>query len=173
MCHMQYRRPGFDCEILLIANCEFFYNSQSKESQEKEYAVTRDHAPFAQTRVFNHVQLSIVEMSIRRYFKSIVNLPTPSQAQLSPNVLREVNQAVTAALEREEAGNQARPSEVKSESTTLLSHLRIALLLDDTQLKMAMQQLLRSLRPPMALERAPCGLPAWQFAIIRIAIWLV
>ena len=45
---MYYRRPGFDCEILLIANCEFFYNSQSKESQEKEYAVTRDHAPFAQ-----------------------------------------------------------------------------------------------------------------------------
>ena len=45
---MGYRRPGFDCDILLIANCEFFYNSQSKESQEKEYAVTRDHAPFAQ-----------------------------------------------------------------------------------------------------------------------------
>ena len=58
---MIYRRPGFDCEILLIANCEFFYNSQSKESQEKEYAVTCDHAPFAQTRVFNHVQLSIVD----------------------------------------------------------------------------------------------------------------
>ena len=57
---------------------------------------------------YNHVQLSIVEMSIRRYFKSTVNLPTPSQVQLSPNVLREVNQAVTAALEREEAGNQAK-----------------------------------------------------------------
>ena len=47
-------------------------------------------------------------MSIRRYFKSTVNLPTPSQAQLSPNVLREVNRAVTAALEREGAGNQAK-----------------------------------------------------------------
>ena len=32
-------RSGFDCEILLIANCEFFHNSQSKESQEKEYAI--------------------------------------------------------------------------------------------------------------------------------------
>ena len=52
---------------------------------------------------YNHAQLSIVEMSIRRYFKSTVNLPTPSQAQL-----REVNQAVTTALEREEAGNQAK-----------------------------------------------------------------
>ena len=34
-----YRRSGFDCEILLIANCEFFHNSQSKESQEKEYSI--------------------------------------------------------------------------------------------------------------------------------------
>ena len=32
--HRLYRRSGFDCEILLIANCEFFHNSQSKESQE-------------------------------------------------------------------------------------------------------------------------------------------
>ena len=57
----------------------------------------------------NHVQLLIVEMSICRYFKATVNLPTPSQAQLSPNVIREVNQAVTAALEREEApGNQVK-----------------------------------------------------------------
>ena len=52
--------------------------------------------------------MSIVEMSIRRYFKSTVNLPIPSQAQLSPNVLREVNQAVIAALEREKVGNQAK-----------------------------------------------------------------
>ena len=36
---MIYRRSGFDCEILLIANCEFFLNSQSKESQEKEYSI--------------------------------------------------------------------------------------------------------------------------------------
>ena len=34
-----YRRSGFDCEILLIANCEFFHNSQSKESQEKDYSI--------------------------------------------------------------------------------------------------------------------------------------
>ena len=32
-------RSGFDCEILLIANCEFFHNSQSKESQEKDYSI--------------------------------------------------------------------------------------------------------------------------------------
>ena len=36
---MIYHRSGFDCEILLIANCEFFLNSQSKESQEKEYSI--------------------------------------------------------------------------------------------------------------------------------------
>ena len=35
----EYRRLGFDCEILLIANCEFFHNFQSKELQEKEYAI--------------------------------------------------------------------------------------------------------------------------------------
>ena len=34
-----YRRSSFDCEILLIANCEFFHNSQSKESQEKDYSI--------------------------------------------------------------------------------------------------------------------------------------
>ena len=33
------RRSGFECEILLIANCEFVYKTQSKELQEKEYAM--------------------------------------------------------------------------------------------------------------------------------------
>ena len=48
-CDQKYRRSGFDCEILLIANCEFFLNSQSKESQLKEYAMNsiRNHAPSA------------------------------------------------------------------------------------------------------------------------------
>ena len=56
---------------------------------------------------YNRVQLSSVEMSIHRYFKSKVNLPTTIQAQLSPNVVIEVNQAVTAAIERKESRNQA------------------------------------------------------------------
>ena len=30
---MEYCRSGFDCETLMIANCEFFWSSQSKESQ--------------------------------------------------------------------------------------------------------------------------------------------
>ena len=72
---------------------------------------------------YNHVHLSI-----HHYFKSKVNLPTPSQVQLSPNVLREVNQAVTAALEREEFGKQA--SKVKSDSTMCLSCLRSGVLLE-------------------------------------------
>ena len=40
----------FECEILLIVNCEFLYKMQSKESQEKEFAmnnniITCDHIP--------------------------------------------------------------------------------------------------------------------------------
>ena len=44
---LHYRRSGFECEILLIANCEFLHKTQSKESQEKENAmnITRDHTP--------------------------------------------------------------------------------------------------------------------------------
>ena len=53
---MTYCRSGFECEILLIANCEFLHKTQSKESQEKEYAmnnVTRDHTPFARYRRYH------------------------------------------------------------------------------------------------------------------------
>ena len=66
-------------------------------------------------------------MSIRRYFKSTVNLPTPSQAQLSPNVLREVNQAVTAALEREEAGNQAKQGKKRKYNASFTPEDRAAI----------------------------------------------
>ena len=48
----QYCRTGFDCEILLIVNCKFFHTAQSKQLQEKEYAmnnITCDLTPFAQT----------------------------------------------------------------------------------------------------------------------------
>ena len=45
----------------------------------------------------------------RRYFKPTVNLPTTSQAQMSPEILKEVNQVVKAGLERaEETGNQGK-----------------------------------------------------------------
>ena len=47
--------------------------------------------------------LSIVDkttMSLCRYFRPSTNVPMSSQMQLAPNVLREVNQAVTAALQR-------------------------------------------------------------------------
>ena len=40
----------FECEILLIANCESLHKMQSKESQEKEYTInniTHDLTPFA------------------------------------------------------------------------------------------------------------------------------
>ena len=45
---------GYECEILLIANCKFLYKTQSKEPQEKEYKMNNiicDHTPFAQARV--------------------------------------------------------------------------------------------------------------------------
>ena len=91
---------------------------------------------------YNHVQLSVVELSIHRYYRSKINLPKPSQVQLSPNVLREVNHAVTAVLECEELGNLA--SKVKSESTTRLSWLRIRLLLEGVASPLGNSQLLQS-----------------------------
>ena len=38
-----YRRLGFDCKILMIANCEFFRSLQSKGSQSttQAYSITR------------------------------------------------------------------------------------------------------------------------------------
>ena len=45
-------------------------------------------------------------MSLHWYFKPASTLPTPNQAQLAPNVLREVNQVVTEALQREEEGSK-------------------------------------------------------------------
>ena len=33
MTHVHYRRPLFNCEILIIANCEVFHNSQLLETQ--------------------------------------------------------------------------------------------------------------------------------------------
>ena len=46
--------------------------------------------------------------TISSHQQASINLPTPSQAQLSLNVLWEVNQAVTAALQCLEAGSQAK-----------------------------------------------------------------
>ena len=42
-------------------------------------------------------------MSLRRYFKPTNKLPTADEAGLSANVVKEVNQVVTSALERSEA----------------------------------------------------------------------
>ena len=45
-------------------------------------------------------------MSLRRYFQPATTLPTASQTQLLPNVLKEVNQAVRAALQPKEYGGR-------------------------------------------------------------------
>ena len=90
-------------------------------------------------------------MSICRYFKSTVNRPTPSQAQLSSNVLREVNQAVTAALEREEVGNQAKQGTKWKHNASFTPEDGAAIG-----------------RYVAKVEGVAC-----PFAIIRITIWLV
>ena len=38
-----YRRTGFNCENLIIANCEFFYSSQTFDSQKISYAIVHKH----------------------------------------------------------------------------------------------------------------------------------
>ena len=117
-------------------DCEFFHTSWSKELHEKLYAmnnITLHLAPFAQglntCSLLHSMAQSRSTVDCWDEYSSIfqvkVNLPTPSQMQLSSNILREANQAVTAVLKHEEVGNQA--SKVKSESTTRLSCLRIAL----------------------------------------------
>jgi len=55
-----------------------------------------------------HVRRTILNTIVfRQYFKPMVNPPTTSQVQMSPSVLKRVNQEVKAALECEEAGRQA------------------------------------------------------------------
>ena len=61
-----YRRLGFECEILLITNCEFLYKTQWKESQEKEYAmnnVTCDHTPFARVLTCDRKHARVIDIS--------------------------------------------------------------------------------------------------------------
>ena len=79
---MLYRRLGFECEILLIANCEFLHKMQSKESQEKEYAtnnVIRDllHAYLLVIPQACMYSCRLSRMSLLRFFKPTANLPTP------------------------------------------------------------------------------------------------
>ena len=60
---------------------------------------------------------TIIEMSIRCYFQPRANLPTPSQVQMSPSMLKEVNQAVTAVLDCE-GGNQDKRGKKRKYSTS-------------------------------------------------------
>ena len=97
---MEYCRLGFECEILLIVNCEFLHKKQSKELHKKEYAmnnVTYDHTPFARMLACMRSQTCTCyryhacslylhaytyscrssRMSRLRFFKPTANLPTP------------------------------------------------------------------------------------------------
>ena len=46
-------------------------------------------------------------MSLRRYFKPASDLPTSSEAQLSLNIIKEVNKTVAATLHRVEENKKA------------------------------------------------------------------
>ena len=84
---MYDHRSGFDCKILLIANCEFFHNSQSKESQVKEILCVTMLVKLSQlsTCAFLHLYPSHWNWDEPcQYFKSTLGLPTPSQVQLLP-----------------------------------------------------------------------------------------
>ena len=76
---------------------------------------------------YNHIEVSLVETSFRRYFKSKFNLPTPSRAYLSPNVFREVKQAVTTAIKRAMAGNQAKRGRRRKYDASLKLDYRAAI----------------------------------------------
>ena len=57
-------------------------------------------------------------MSLRRYFKPVTKLPSHSQTDLPANVLRDVNQAVTAVLQREAGSQQTRKKRKYTKSLT-------------------------------------------------------
>ena len=57
-------------------------------------------------------------MSLRRYFKPVTKLPSHSQTELPANVLRDVNQAVTAVLQREAGSQQTRKKRKYTKSLT-------------------------------------------------------
>ena len=66
---VEYRRSGFECKILLIANCEFLYKTQSKELQEKECAmnnVTHDHTPFAHVLACDPKHTRVIDITRAR-----------------------------------------------------------------------------------------------------------
>ena len=56
--HEQLRRTGFNCENVLIANCEFLLSSQLLEMQEQSYTINNYHhrysAPDHTENLFRH-----------------------------------------------------------------------------------------------------------------------
>ena len=58
-------------------------------------------------------------MNLPRYFKPAANLPTAEQAQLPPNVLKEVNQTVARVLQHEES--RSSKTSTKRKYTTALT----------------------------------------------------
>ena len=95
-----YRRPGFNCET---NNCELrdYFEFAKIEMQTKLYAINDTWITF--TPAVSSFQFSELAMSLRLYFKPTNKLPTADEAGLSANVVKEVNQVVTSALERSKA----------------------------------------------------------------------
>ena len=93
-----YRRTGFNCETLIIANCEIISSSQKLKRKQK-FTQSKSRGLVLHLETVSSFQFSV----LRRYFKPANKLPTADKAGLSANVVKEVNQVVTRTLERSEA----------------------------------------------------------------------
>ena len=122
-----YHRTGFDSKVFWLRIASFL-ELTIKGSQWLNYtiiAATFDHALLI--RQSRGICCRVSEMSIRRYFKPTVNLPTTNQVQMSPEILKKSTKQWKRLLSvRKKLETKTR--EVKSESTPHLSRLRIVLL---------------------------------------------
>lgn len=140
---------GFNCEILLIANCVFFHNLQSIELQVKEYAMNmRNHAPSA-CQALNQASTRSLHLYVQ-----------PSRWDWDESsLILQVNSQPT----------NTQPSIAFTNTKDPCEPLWLAILLFDWLYGYG-----HSLTTPSNFSYGwGCGLPAWEFAIIRIAIRLV
>ena len=103
--------------------------------------------------------------SLRRYFQPTTNLLMSSQTYLSPIVLREVNQAVTA-LQREENGSQLMCPVYSPTAPTCMQHSR------SLEYTYVCTCSVMSLKPHPYAQNVEHGLPHAPSAFIRFAMYV-
>ena len=86
----EYRKPGFNCESMINANCDI--------SPRTQLLIGNDRLYTGDPRV--NATLQLRKMSILLSLKPVTgnNLPTPDKAGLSANITKEVNQWVEKAI---------------------------------------------------------------------------